>query len=776
MLAFLLAVVGSLLGASAASAVITTPFGPTGPTCTPDAGDRVCTGIVNSFDGAKIDVKLRLPAAPTVGADGPYPLVMGFHGWGGSKDEYNLDRWVNKGYAAFTMSDRGWGNSCGGQDLPDRLLPICTGVGPTGAKGYNHLMDTRYEVRDAQVMAGKLVDNGVADPDAIGATGPSYGGGISMSLAALKDRVMMPGGTLVPWQSPAGTPMKIAAAAPEIPWTDLAYSLVPNGSTLDYAVDSTYDQGPIGVMKQSFVTGLYAVGVATSNFAPAGTDPSADVNGWYARLSAGEPYEGDPTAQAIVDEVTQFHSSYYIDHSEAPAPLLISNGFTDDLFPVDEAVRFYNRTRDEYPGADIAMFHFDHGHARGQNKSADAAALDAAQETWFDYYLKGVGAKPANDVRTREQTCPSSASSGATHTASTWAALAPGEVRFQKADQQVIAPEAGSPAASQAFDPIAGGNACATADATDQPGVANYRLDPAPAGGYTLMGSPTIVADLLSPGPQSQLIGRLVDVDPATGNETLVARGVYRPKTGTAASRQVFQLHPNGYRFAPGHIAKLELLPSDAPYARKSNGQLPVTVANLDLRLPVLESPGSPSVVTAPVPKFVPAGYQLSSDYGTAVDSDGDAIADGDDRCPDVSAPGTADGCPVAKIPADCTSGPEGTRRNDRLRGTKLSERIVGGAGRDRIKGGGGDDCLFGGRGRDRINAGKGDDRVSGGGGRDRINAGKGADKVSGRGGRDRISARDGERDVVDCGAGKDRVVADKKDKLKRCEKVRRIG
>ncbi len=633
-----------LLAAPGAGAVITTPFGPTGPACTPDAGDRVCTGIVTSFDGAKIDVKLRLPGNPLVGSEGPYPLVMGFHGWGGSKNEYNLDRWVNKGYAAFTMSDRGWGSSCGGQD-PDRLLPAC-GF-PTGPKGYNHLMDTRFEVRDAQVMAGKLVDNGVAIADKIGATGPSYGGGISMALAALKNRVMMPDGSLVPWQSPNGTPMEIAAAAPEIPWTDLAYSLVPNGSTLDYAVDSTYDKREIGVMKQSFVSGLYGIGVATSNFAPVGTDPSADVNGWFARLNAGDPYDGDPTAQGIVDEVTEFHSSYYIDHSTPPSPLLISNGFTDDLFPVDEAVRFYNRTRDQYPGAHISMMHFDWGHQRGQNKAADGAVLDAKQEAFFDYYLKGTGSQPADDVTTIEQTCPSGASSGSPHVAATWAALAPGEVRFQKADQQVIAPEAGSPVVSQAFDPITGPGACATGEATDQPGVANYRLDPAPAGGYTLMGSPTIVADILSPGLNDQLVGRLVDVDPATGNETLVARGVYRPDMGTAASRQVFQLHPNGYKFAAGHVAKLELLPSDTPYARKTNGQLPITVAGLDLRLPVLESPGSPAAVTAPAPKFVPDGYELSSDYGSDGDSDGDGVPNSVDACDDDPGPASNNGCPL---------------------------------------------------------------------------------------------------------------------------------
>jgi hypothetical protein len=38
---------------------------------------------------------------------------------------------------------------------------------------------------------------------------------------------------------------------------------------------------------------------------------------------------------------------------------------------------------------------------------------------------------------------------------------------------------------------------------------------------------------------------------------------------------------------------KLELLPADPPYSRPSNAQGPITVSNLQLRLPVLEQPGS---------------------------------------------------------------------------------------------------------------------------------------------------------------------------------------
>lgn len=33
-----------------------------------------------------------------------------------------------------------------------------------------------------------------------------------------------------------------------------------------------------------------------------------------------------------------------------PAPTLISNGFTDDLFPVDEALRYANKVDDLFPG------------------------------------------------------------------------------------------------------------------------------------------------------------------------------------------------------------------------------------------------------------------------------------------------------------------------------------------------------------------------------------------------------------------------------------------
>lgn len=579
--------------APAARAAFPTLYGGDVP-CAAQAsnGDvRLCSGETTTWDGVtKIDLDVVLPPQPSGGEDGPYPVIGLFHGWGGEKiglEDERVQQWAEAGYAVFSMSDRGWGDSCGGSD-PGRLLD------PTAcAQGYNHLMDDRYEVRDAQYLISILADEGVAQPKKIGATGVSYGGGMSMALASLRNRTMLPDGELVPWKSPGGKEMELAAAVPQWPWTDLAYSLMPNGSTLDFVDDSPY-KGPggdarVGIEKLSFVSGLFGTGALESNYAPPGTDPEADLTSWYALINSGEPYETKPQTQEILDQITTYHSSYYIDHSEPPAPLLIQNGWNDDLFPVDEAVRFYNRTRAQYPDDPISLFLMDDGHARSQNKAADEALFLQRENAWFAHYLKSEGSAPSSSAEALTTTCPKASASEGPYRADSWQDLSPGEIQLDGAAAQTILPGAGDPNIGKAFDPIAGSGACATAPGADQPGTADYRL-PVPAPGFTLLGSPTIVADLGTGNADSELAARLLDVLP-DGEERLVARGLLRPGSGGAGV--VFQLHPQGYRFAGGDTVKLELLPSDAPYARPSNLQAPIIVSNLRLRLPVLEQPGS---------------------------------------------------------------------------------------------------------------------------------------------------------------------------------------
>jgi hypothetical protein len=174
-----------------------------------------------------------------------------------------------------------------------------------------------------------------------------------------------------------------------------------------------------------------------------------------------------------------------------------------------------------------------------------------------------------------------------------------------------VLPTGGDPRIAAAIDPVAGGgDACVATAAGDQPGTATYRLPPAPTGGYTLLGSPTVVAELALTGRPgiAQLAARLWDVAPGGASQALVARGLYRP---SGRGTEVFQLHPNGYRFERGHVAKLELLGNDAPYGRPSNAPSRVEVERLELRLPVRGEPDCRTVLPAAAP-VVPEGQQLA--------------------------------------------------------------------------------------------------------------------------------------------------------------------
>ena len=108
-----------------------------------------------------------------------------------------------------------------------------------------------------------------------------------------------------------------------------------------------------------------------------------------------------------------------------------------------------------------------------------------------------------------------------------------------------------------------------------------------------------------------------------------------------------------------------------------------------------------------------------------------------------------------------------------------------GGNGRDFMSGGRDDDTQNGGDGSDKIFANHGRDVSDGGNGHDVLWAlsrkdvtaigDTEGDELSGGEGRDRFMVRDGEVDVIHCGAGIDRVIADQYDQVDAdCEQVDR--
>jgi Ca2+-binding RTX toxin-like protein len=87
----------------------------------------------------------------------------------------------------------------------------------------------------------------------------------------------------------------------------------------------------------------------------------------------------------------------------------------------------------------------------------------------------------------------------------------------------------------------------------------------------------------------------------------------------------------------------------------------------------------------------------------------------------------------------------------------------------------GGADCLTGGAGNDTLAAGAGNDTLAGDAGDDTLRGDSGTDRFAGGAGNDTINSRDGRRETVDCGIGRrDRVTADRVDRLVGCETVRR--
>ena len=107
---------------------------------------------------------------------------MYFHGFGGGKEGFNgdLKRFTDSGMAAFSMTELGFKKSCGKEDAINALNAESPGACD---KGFIHLMDSRYEVRDAQYLVSVLADEGLIQPKKIGTVGASYGGMVALAFA-----------------------------------------------------------------------------------------------------------------------------------------------------------------------------------------------------------------------------------------------------------------------------------------------------------------------------------------------------------------------------------------------------------------------------------------------------------------------------------------------------------------------------------------------------------------------------------------------------------------
>src|SRR5688500_8774376 len=324
---------------------------------------RDCRGfLARDVDGTRLDVTLQRPQT-----GGPFPLVTLVHGYAGSKTSSGdiARQLIDEGYAVLRYSTRGFGESW----------------------GQVNMTDIHAEIGDLRSMIGQVADDpaNAVNGDAVAVTGASYGGG--HSWLALVTPV---------FTSRAGTPIRIRAVVPIAPWTDLLYSLIPNGRERR-SVDRP------GGVKLSYVNGLYASGVRRNPARPYPNYPEYFV-GWHAWVNAMEPTPHDPIYRSIVDGLAGYRSiwwqqQFWQSAAVARVPIFQVQGLTDDLFPLPEAKRMLLALQSIDATYPITTYLGDLGHPRASNKTGEVDYVMDLMKQWLGWYLKGVGAEPSHVVR-----------------------------------------------------------------------------------------------------------------------------------------------------------------------------------------------------------------------------------------------------------------------------------------------------------------------------------------------------------------------------------------
>lgn len=556
------------------------------------------SGYVASFDGLPLAVDLTLPRD---GKTGPRPLVVFFHGWTedrkawesptrDAKDaahaNFNQLTFAARGYAVLNVTIRGWHDSCGPGRATVRHLPTTLPNDCRDKEYWVHVADPKVEIRDAQHLVGRLVDDGYALPDKIGVIGGSYGGAHAWMLALAGDEVAMPDGARAPWRAKDGRALHVAAIAPLYTWSSLLGALVPNGRVTDR--DATFPaRSPVGVPLGTYLTGFFAGGPAAANgyYAIPTRDPSSDFTAWFARFNAGPPFIDDRRVDAVLhralDELER-RSPVGMPVPKTRVPVFQVQGLTDPLFPAVHALVMRNKMLAADASYPITTFLGDVGHASAQNARADWDRVHPALDAFFDHWLKGEGAPPPNDVTVSTTTCGDDTKE--VMRGPSFQALAKSKLTFKDTRLRTTS-TIDVNRSSFAIDPLLA-KPCKPVP-VGQTSLSAWTFEPRRA--VTIVGSPEIVLSARFLGNEAPIFARLWDVAGAT--QTLVSRGVVRwvapSRIATlSAQRVAFQTSATAWELADGHTLKLEVVGYGAPEHATTILPATITVESVELMIP----------------------------------------------------------------------------------------------------------------------------------------------------------------------------------------------
>jgi hypothetical protein len=421
--------------------------------------------------------------------------------------------------------------------------------------------------------------------DAVAVTGASYGGGHSW-LALLAPT----------FSTRMGTNVRIRTVVPIAPWTDLLYSLMPNGSPR-----SSVDRP--GALKFSYASAFYWGGQREPGDGP---EPWYDnypayLRAWYTSLVATEPTL-NPLYPQVRDGLAGYRSiwwqqGFWTAIAANPVPIFQVQGLTDDLFPLDEAKRMLLALNRLSPGYPIASYFGDIGHPGARNKPGEIEYVMGLIRAWLAYYLKGVGAPPAHIIHaaiTRPADTPFS--SADVIPVASYAELSNDRRDFTFPDvRELLNPASGLP--SGAFrDPVLEAGLVAAGELEPYLGPEPV-IDPTAVAfevelsePLLIAGQPQVTLDAVPTASRVQFNVRLFGI--GDGHVELITRGTYTFDTGGVAPplspiALTIQTYGNLWQAARGHRLRLEITNVDAPFLAPSQVPSATTISNVRLVLPV---------------------------------------------------------------------------------------------------------------------------------------------------------------------------------------------
>ncbi|MEV0458366.1 alpha/beta fold hydrolase [Catellatospora methionotrophica] len=532
---------------------------------TVDERVAVRTGPAGDQD-VTLDTRLYLPDGASTGKKVPALLLA--HGFGGTKESVALDAQdlAGLGYAVLTWTAQGFGAST----------------------GQIHLNSPDYEVRDAQQLLDHLAKRDDIQLDAagdprVGVLGGSYGGALSLLLAAQDKRV--------------------DAIVPMITWNDLGRSLfAQSAATTD---DGVFKQAWAGVFFSSGMSGgrgrgggldLESLGAGGDANGDGGADGDGGANGQAPAGGAAGPGNLNPACGRWAADICQTYlrvaAAGRLDAdsrqqlaarspasvlTQIKAPTLLIQGLADSLFPLNEADA--NARGIAANGTPVRVAWFSGGHDGGDGPQSDSDRLKFLTAQWFDHYLKGNGEAPADSFTYSRITGLDAVDRGTMATGyqvTDYPGLAGQgtvQVPVSGGPRTVANPPNGTPAALSSLPGTGSGalSSFVNGVVSDLPGQ-HARFESAPLEQtVSVVGTPSVQIRAASPTGEAVLYVKLYDVDP--NGSAALSMGLIAPLRLTGLPTSIDKAQPVQVTlpgivrdFEAGHRLRVTVATADQSY------------------------------------------------------------------------------------------------------------------------------------------------------------------------------------------------------------------